>query len=104
MKNTRRNFVKRLAAGAVATAVLPKMGNAKVKQEILHWEKPTGRFGPNDKIRIAGIGMGIMGFGNLSTAIKVPGVEVAAVCDLYDGHLEHAKEVYGKDIFTTRSF
>lgn len=104
MKNTRRNFVKRLTAGALATAVLPKGTQARVKPMVLPWEKPTETFGPNDKIRIAGIGMGIMGFGNLSTAIKVPGVEVAAVCDLYDGHLTHAKEVYGKDIFTTRSF
>lgn len=104
MKNSRRNFVKRLAAGAVATAILPKVTNANIKSETLHWEKPSGKFGPNDKIRIAGIGMGIMGFGNMDTAIKVPGVEIAAACDLYDGHLEHAKEVYGRDIFTTRNF
>ncbi|MBI5915674.1 MAG: Gfo/Idh/MocA family oxidoreductase [Bacteroidetes bacterium] len=106
MKNntTRRSFVKRLAAGAVAAAILPKASNAHIKTEILPHEPLTGSFGPNDKIRIAGIGMGIMGFGNIRTALKVPGVELVGVCDLYDGHLEHAKEAFGKDIFTTRSY
>lgn len=58
----------------------------------------------NDKIRVAGIGMGIMGFGDMRAALKVPGVEIAGVCDLYQGHLDRAKELYGKDLFTTRDF
>jgi predicted dehydrogenase len=36
--------------------------------------------------------------------LKVPGVELAAVCDLYTGRLENAKELYGPDIFTTKNY
>lgn len=58
----------------------------------------------NDKIRVAGIGMGIMGFGDMRAALKVPGVEIAGVCDLYTGHLDRAKELWGNDLYTTRDF
>ncbi len=62
----------------------------------------TKKVSPNDKIRIATIGMGIMGHADTDTALKVPGVELVAVCDLYDGRLVRAKEKYGNNIFTTR--
>jgi len=64
----------------------------------------TKPVGPNDKIRIATIGMGIMGFNDTDTALKIPGVELVAVCDLYDGRLARAKEKYGNNIFTTRNY
>src|SRR6185369_2060406 len=56
----------------------------------------------NDKVRIGVIGLGIMGNGDLRTALKVNGVELAGVCDLYDGRLQRAKERYGNELFTTR--
>jgi len=58
----------------------------------------------NDKIRIATIGHGGMGQGDTGFARSIPGVELVAVCDLYDGRLEHAKELYGSQIFTTRDY
>lgn len=61
-------------------------------------------FTANDKIRIAGIGMGIMGNQDIDTAIKVPGVELVAACDLYSGRLERVKEKYGKEIITTKDY
>ena len=58
----------------------------------------------SDKIRIATIGFGGMGMGDTKYAVSVPGVELAAVCDIYDGRLTRAKEVYGDQIFTTRDY
>jgi predicted dehydrogenase len=45
-----------------------------------------------------------MGYNNIETALKVPGVKLLAVCDLYTGRLERAKELWGKDLFTTRDY
>lgn len=73
----------------------------KAEEIILQREK---RIYPSDKIRIAGIGMGIMGFNDVNTARKVPGVEMVAACDLYDGRLQRCREVYGKDLFITKNY
>src|SRR5437870_4063928 len=46
--------------------------------------------GANDRVAVAFIGMGRMGNGNLGAAMKQPNVEVVAVCDVYQPHLEKA--------------
>jgi predicted dehydrogenase len=58
----------------------------------------------NDHIQIALIGAGGQGQGDTSTAIQVPGVKVVAVADCYKGRLEHCKEIWGADLFTTRDY
>jgi predicted homoserine dehydrogenase-like protein len=57
-----------------------------------------------DKIRLGVIGFGIQGHFDLQTALKVPGVELAGICDLYTGRIQNAKEMYGNDLFTTRNY
>src|SRR5438552_5227019 len=58
----------------------------------------------NDRIRIATIGIGEMGTGDTKSALAQPGVELVAVCDLYEGRRAHAKEVFGQHIATTRDY
>jgi predicted dehydrogenase len=58
----------------------------------------------NGKVRIALIGAGGMGVGDTGYALQIPGVELAAVSDLYDSRLEGAQERWGKQIFTTRDY
>src|SRR5207244_5275882 len=62
------------------------------------------RVSANDRIRIATIGMGGMGSGDTRYALSIPGVELAGVCDIYDGRLTRARELYGNQIFTTRDY
>src|SRR3569832_243708 len=102
--SSRRNFLKKLGASSLALAAAPLAGIAekqKLEERILAYDR---KFSAADKIRIGAIGMGIMGYNDVNTALKVPGVELVAVCDLYKGRLEHAKELYGKDIFTTQDY
>src|SRR6059058_5500724 len=102
--SNRRNFLKQLGgtAGLLSAASLKSFASQEQhERRILAWNK---KYSPNDKIRVAGIGMGIMGYNDVNTAIKVPGVELVACCDLYTGRLDHAKEMYGNNIFTTRHY
>jgi predicted dehydrogenase len=86
-----------LAAGTLKTLA----ADEKNEERIIAYTKRTG---PNDKIRIACIGMGIMGNADTDTALKVPGIELVAVSDLYTGRLQRAKEKYGNNVYTTRDY
>lgn len=51
----------------------------------------TGRVkGANDRIATGHIGLGAMGSSNLGFALKLPDVQVAALCDVYQPHLKRA--------------
>jgi predicted dehydrogenase len=104
--NSRRKFLQQLGSTGLLLSAgsLTKLSaeeKDKTEERIIHYEK---QISSNDKINIAVIGMGIMGNNDASTAVKVPGVQVVAACDLYKGRLERAKEIYGKDIFTTQDY
>jgi predicted dehydrogenase len=100
MSTDRRKFLKHLGTSVLLTSASLTSLAAKEENEIriLRAEK---RISPNDKIRIATIGMGIMGFNDTRAALSVPGVELVGVCDLYKGRLDRAKEVYGTNLYTT---
>lgn len=104
-KNTsRRKFIKLATATSLVAGATPTvLGSAKT-----HTISPRSQqdrpVSANDKIQIATIGVGGMGFGDTNTALRVPGVELVAVADLYDGRLQRAKEVWGNQIFTTRDY
>jgi predicted dehydrogenase len=103
-KSNRRGFIKKLTGTALGAAVGANALAAQ-KIEIL---KPISHqrksYGPNDQVNIAVIGMGIMGFSNAFWSLQVPGVKLVAVCDLYTGRLERAREKFGKDLFVTKNY
>lgn len=98
MKPNRRNFIKNVTA---ASALLATESIAKPFNII----KDLKKISPNDKIRFATIGMGIQGHSDTKAALRSSqDVEFVAAADLYDGRLTRVKELYGKDIFTTRDY
>lgn len=102
--SSRRKFLQKIAATSIVTAASPFASFAaqeKAEERILHYEKPISA---NDKIRIGVIGYGVQGHFDLDTALKVPGVELGGICDLYTGRIENAKEKFGKDLYTTRNY
>jgi predicted dehydrogenase len=48
--------------------------------------------GANDKIRLGVIGIGDRGSGDMGNFLRNPDVQVVALCDLYDAHLDRAKQ------------
>jgi len=101
---SRRRFIRQLGSSSLllAAGTLKTLAaDEKNEERIIAYTK---KIGPNDKIRVACIGMGIMGNANSDSALKVPGVELVAVSDLYTGRLERAKEKYGNNVYTTRDY
>jgi len=95
----RRNFLKVAGTATAASALGIKTHALKVLPL-----DPPAPFAANDHIQLALIGAGIQGQGDTRTAVQVPGVKLVAVADCYNGRLEHSKELWGNDIFTTRDY
>lgn len=61
-------------------------------------------FGPNEKIQIATVGMGIIGFIDTRTALQIPGVELVAAADCYTSRLARTQEVFRDDVDTSQDY
>ena len=108
-KSSRRQFLEELAQGSLAAGAFPYVltRRSSGKRVVLEREPQPDRsrkLAANDTIRLGVIGTGIIGFYNIKAALTVPGVELAAVCDLYDGRLTRAREVFGEGIAATRDY
>jgi predicted dehydrogenase len=101
----RRHFLRRAAgASALAATGLAATDSLAHVVQLQAPYQPAPKYGPNDKIRIGLIGAGIIGHYDTQAALRTPGTELAAICDLYDGRLAQAKAKFGKDLFTTRDY
>ncbi|MGM0947232.1 MAG: Gfo/Idh/MocA family protein [Bacteroidota bacterium] len=100
MKNTRRLFLKKLGATTGAAALTPSVfANESSQKEFLGRK---GEMHSDQPIRLALIGAGIMGTEDTNTALRHDNVSLVAVCDLYDGRLESAKQKWGDHLFLTK--
>ncbi len=95
----RRSFLKAAGTASAATLLAPRIHALEAWQE-----EPAQPVAANDHIQIALIGAGGQGQYDTKTALEVPGVKLVAVADCYNGRLEHSKEVWGDDLFTTRDY
>ena len=103
-QDSRRKFLQQIGSTSLLLAAAPLSGFAAKEQAEERMIRYDREFSANDKVNLAVIGFGIQGHGDTATALKVPGVQLVAVCDLYTGRLENAKELYGAQIFTTRNY
>jgi len=94
----RRSFLKTAGVVTAATFVGKTHLLASAQTEAA---KPVAA---NDHIQIALIGAGGQGMYDTRTALLVDGVKLVAVADCYQGRLDHSKEVWGSDVFTTKDY
>jgi len=87
---TRRNFVRTAGAAMVYKVMGPK---PELKAA-----------GPSDQIAMGFIGVGIRGSYLLDSFKAIPGVRPVMAADLYDGHLEWAKETTSGAIEVTKDY
>jgi predicted dehydrogenase len=104
-KQSRRNFIHQLGGSSMLLAA-DSLNSLAIDNNSSEHAVPLKRkkISASDKIRVACIGMGIMGNVDTDSALKVPGVELIAVSDLYTGRLTRTKEKYGSNIYTTRDY
>ena len=103
--NPRRSFLKKATLGSAAITSAPYVFGASYKERVLLTrDHPQENFSKNDQITLGLIGCGIQGIYDTTSALQVNGVKLVAVCDLYTGRLERAKELWGKDIAVTRDY
>jgi predicted dehydrogenase len=98
-KMNRRSFLK----AASATAAGSVLGANVHALSAAAFQEPAP-IAKNDNLQIALIGAGIQGQGDTRVALQVPGVKLLAVADCYQGRLDHTKELWGNDLFTTRDY
>lgn len=94
-RRSRRDFLSGVAAMTVTAPIVLRAQQAPIQSRTVS---------PNDRLRIGLFGMGIRGQQDLRSAVRSPGVEIAAVADVYDGRLALAKELCGAQVFTTRDY
>ncbi len=97
----RRSFIQKMALGGVSLAGMPVLLSRN--EQVSRLRRSLGH-SVNDNVQLALIGAGGMGSEDVKTALKIPGVKIVAVCDLYKGNLTKARERYGNDIFTTMDY
>jgi predicted dehydrogenase len=89
--NNRRSFLQQSSALAAGAIILPAFG------------RNPFRVSPSDQINIGAIGLNGMGWGDLSAALKLPGVNVVALCDVDKNVLDkRMKDLAALKIDTSR--
>ncbi|MEL6654569.1 MAG: Gfo/Idh/MocA family oxidoreductase, partial [Bacteroidota bacterium] len=104
-QSNRRDFLKKATlAGTVFIAIPSGVKGHTVLTRPQHDTGVDRRYTANDTIGIAVIGMGIMGHNNINAALQVPGTKMVAACDLYQGRLDRAKELFGEDLYVSKDY
>ena len=101
--NQRRDFIKNLGLAGAAITLGTASAAASTKKTFTYLKRNNKLF-KGDNINIALIGAGGMGNADADTCLKHDGVNMVAVCDLYQGRLENAKKKWGNDIFVTTNY
>lgn len=88
----RRFFINSVALGGATLSLSPD------------WEGILAKPKMQNTVKIALIGKGGMGTADANTALRTPGVELIAVCDVFQSRLDLAKKEWGEHIRTEMDY
>ncbi len=80
--SSRRSFLHTVIASSAAPLLLPSSV----------WAAAKAGSGPNGRVNVGLIGMGMMNRGHLGGFLNLPDVQLVAVCDVHKGRLDDAVE------------
>ncbi len=101
--NNRRKFLQQIGlagAGLATGSSLLAAGPSFIPMQSPA-AKPAGVAAP---VRLGLIGAGGMGTEDMKTALLHTDTSITAVCDLYQGRIDAAKDRWGKDLFVTNDY
>jgi predicted dehydrogenase len=98
------NFSRREFLGIGAAAATTAIAARTVLLHPEPLEAAQRSVAPSDRVRFGIIGVGMQGSGLLGESIRLPDVECAAACDLYDGRHTLAREIVRPDLPVTRRY
>lgn len=98
--SNRRTFIKQMMAGGILLPSAPQLLAEGNSSGVVGNGESVG----SSEIRIALIGKGGMGTADANCALRVLGVKITAVCDVYETRLEDAKKQWGDHIFITKDY
>ena len=92
-RTNRRQFLRQSASVASAAWGLPYLvpGSALGK---------NGQVAPSERVSLGSIGVGSMGRGDMKNLMKVDGVQIVAVCDVFQQRREQAKGIVDRQYET----
>ena len=91
-----------MVGGGIALSAFPHLLSGRESFLGYRDSQPSEQDAP--PVRIALIGRGSQGSSDTRQALRVPGVKLVAVCDLYDARLQSAKKEWGEAIDVTREY
>src|SRR5882762_7689762 len=91
----RRQFVQTASTAAISGALLS--GRATLAE-------PVRAHSANDRVQVGVIGPGSRGQELIRQLLHLPGVEIAAICDIYDPRFEQVNQLVGKSVPHTKEY
>ena len=91
---TRRDFFSTTAAAAAATGLMMRAPSALAQ----------GAAAPSNRIRIALIGCGAQGQVLRESLVKIPSIEIVAICDIWDYNRKRVKGLLRNDGITVKDY
>jgi predicted dehydrogenase len=102
---SRRSFLKKASLTTAAISASPLLFATSREEKLPLLRSYSDQdYSANDYLNLAIIGSGIQGIYDTKAALGVDGVRLVAACDLYEGRLDRAKELWGDSIFVTRDY